>query len=103
MIFFLQYLHARVGQNFNNCLAKKSEYLKLAGGCLDAQNPQSEVSKCKFALRSTGLMVRPGAGGQIGPGSYSKDPAAAGLDAVMLVVPTFLFLRILAFNICTRV
>lgn len=52
--FFLQYLYARVGQNFNNFLAKKSKH-KLAGGCLDALNPQSEVRKCKFALRSSGL------------------------------------------------
>lgn len=29
--FFLQYLYARVGQNFNNFLAKKSKH-KLAGG-----------------------------------------------------------------------
>ncbi|KAI1241721.1 hypothetical protein IHE44_0005210 [Lamprotornis superbus] len=35
------YLHVRVGQNSNNCLAKISKY-KLLGGYLDAQNPQSE-------------------------------------------------------------
>lgn len=34
---------------------------------------------------------------------WAMDRAAVGLDAVMLVVPTFLFLRVLAFNICTRV
>lgn len=48
-------------------------------------------------------MVGSGFGVQFGPGSCSMDPAAAGLDAVVLVVPTFLFLRIQAFNICTGV
>lgn len=49
------------------------------------------------------MMVGSGTGVQFGPGSYSVDPAAVGLDAVILVVPIFLFLKILAFNICIRV
>lgn len=48
-------------------------------------------------------MVVSGMDVQFGPGSYSMDPAAVDVDAVMLVVPAFLFLKILAFNICTRV
>lgn len=48
-------------------------------------------------------MVVSGMDVQFGPGSYSMDPAAVDTDAVMLVVLAFLFLKILAFNICTRV
>lgn len=49
------------------------------------------------------MMVGSGMDVQFGPGSYSMDPAAVDMDAVMLVVLAFLFLKILAFNICTRV
>lgn len=49
------------------------------------------------------MTVGSGVDVQFGPGSYSMDPAALGLGAEMLVVLTFLFLRILAFDICTGV
>lgn len=49
------------------------------------------------------MMVGSGMDVRFGPGSYSMDPAAVDVDAVMLVVPAFLFLKILAFKICTRV